>query len=49
MSPYAIPIIVVPRKSKHGATLAETETSYRLLRIEQAHFQSTDCSSEIER
>ena len=40
MSPYATPIIVVPRKSKPGAPLDETkETSNRLLRIELANCQ----------
>ena len=50
VSPYAAPILVVPRKSKPGTPLVENkEASYRLQRVEQIDSQSTDDPSKIER
>ena len=47
MSPYAASIIVVLRKSKPGAPLAETKTSDRLHRIEETNSKVQTTQAEL--
>ena len=50
MSPYAAPIIVVPRRSKAGAPLAENKrVSNELPQIKQTYSKGTNYTNKIKR